>query len=348
MAAEILLSEYIGLVDLAQREHNEKLLPLINVLGQRLDIVADASWQECNDGTSFKGVRTSSEPTGQYRAYDEGITPEAGTATPYEEPVCMLDGIQKVDVKKIQHRSNPLAILAQYVGQYLAGMTKTFVGDIFDGDRSVDGKQINGINTRSDYNNTSSSYVYDNAGGNASVTTNKTSMYLIGFGNDTKVSFIYPQNDAPGAFNLENPTVAGLGVRIRDLGEILTRAGNLESDGDFLAFVTWLEAHFGLCIHDARYIRRVVNISVTDIDGIDDFSFDENYMIDAMNDIPDLENAFWYAPRILRAQIRKRVNEKGNLFHTVKDPFGKWMTMIDETPIRMVEQIAVNGDKISD
>lgn len=345
MAAEILLSEYIGLVDLAQREHNEKLLPLVHVLGQRLDIVADASWQECNDGTSHKGVRDSTEAVGQYRAYDEGITPEAGTATPYEEPVCMLDGIQKVDVKKIQHRSNPLAVLAQYVGQYLSGMAKTFVGDIFDGDRSVDGKRINGINTRSDYDNTTSSYVYDNAGGNASVTLNKTSMYLIGFGNDTKVSFIYPRNDAPGAFSLENPSVAGLGIRVRDLGEILTSAPI--GTGELLAFVSWLEAHFGLCIHDARYLRRVVNISVTNIDGVDDFSFDENYMIDAMNDMPDLENAFWYAPRILRAQIRKRCNEKGNLFHTMQDPFGKWVTMIDEIPIRMVEQIAVDGAKIS-
>ncbi len=342
--AEINLTDYIGLVDLAHREHNERLLPLINVLGQRLDIVADASWQECNDGTSFKGQRASTEPTGSYRAYDEGISPEAGTSTPYEEPTSMLDGIQKVDVKKIQHRSNPLAVLAQYVGQYLAGMAKTFVGDIFDGDRVTDGKQINGINNRSDYNTLSSSYVYDNAGGNASVTANKTSMYLIGFGNDTKVSMIYPQNDAPGAFSLENPDVSGLGIRIKDLGEILTQDTN---NLDFLAFVTYLEAHFGLAIHDPRYLRRVVNISTTNIDGVDDFSFDENYMIDAMNDMIDLENAFWYVPRILRAQIRKRVNEKGNLFHTIQNPFGKWITMIDETPIRMVEQISTTGAVIT-
>lgn len=336
--AELDLTDYISLVDLAQREHNEQLLPLINVLGQRLDIVADASWQECNDGTTMKGSRASTEPTGTYRAYDQGILPEAGTATPYEEPVSMLDGIQKVDSKKIQHRSNPLAVLAQYVGQYLAGMTKTFVGAIFDGDRSVDGLQINGINTRSDYNTLSSEFVYDNAGGNASVTANKTSMYLIGFG-EMKVTFIYPRNDAPGAFNLENPTVSGLGIRIKDLGELLTNAPT--GTGELLAFVTWLEAHFGLCIHDLRYIRRVCNISTTNIDGVDDFSFDENYMIDAMNDIPDTENAFWYVPRILRAQIRKRVNEKGNVFHNIQDPFGKWIPAVDGIPIRMVEQISI-------
>jgi len=341
---EIKLTEYIGLVDLAQREHNEKLLPLINMLGQRLDIIADASWQECNDGTSHKGNRASTEPTGQYRAYDEGVSPEAGSSTPYEEPTCMLDGIQKTDVKKIQHRSNPLAVLAQYVGQYLAGMAKTFVGDIFNGDRSVDGKQINGLETRSDYNTLSSEYVYDNSGGNASATENKTSMWLLGFGNDTKVSFIYPQNDAPGAFSLENPNVAGLGIRVKDLGEILTQDADSK---DFLAFVTYLEAHFGLCIHDARYIRRVANISTTNIDGVDDFSFDENYMIDAMSDIPDLENAFWYVPRILRAQIRKRAKDRGNVFHTEKDPFGKWHNMIDETPIRLVEQISITGPEIT-
>ena len=342
--AEIDLTSFISLIDLAHREHKDKLLPLINLLGQRLDIIADASWQECNDGTSHKGNLASTEPTGTYRAYDEGIGAEAGTSTPYEEPTAMLDGIQKVDVKKIQHRANPLAVLAQYVGQYLAGMSKTFVNAIFEGDRLTDGKRINGINSRANYNTLSSEFVYDNSGGNASVTANKTSMYLIGWGNDLKVSMIYPNNDAPGAFNLENPSVSGLGIRIKDLGEILTQDSN---SLDFLAFVTYLEAHFGLAIHDERYVRRVANISTTNIDGVDDFSFDENYMIDAMNDIPDLENAFWYVPRIIRGQIRKRVNEKGNVFHRMEDPFGKNVEAIDGVPIRMVEQISIVGAKIT-
>ena len=110
--AELSVTSYISAVDLANKENNGNLLPLINMLGQQLEIIGDASWEECNDGTSHKGQRGSTEPTGTFRAYDEGIAAEAGSSTPYEEPTCMLDGIQKTDVKKIQHKSNPLQILA--------------------------------------------------------------------------------------------------------------------------------------------------------------------------------------------------------------------------------------------
>lgn len=333
---ELSLTTYTTIMELANREHNGKMLPLINVLSQRLDIFKFASWMECNDGSSQKDNRAATEPTGTERAYDEGIPQESPTTEPYEEPTCMLDGVHEMDVAKLRHRKNPGMVRMQMVGQYMTGMSKTFVNRVFYGDRSTNGKQINGIATRSDYNTLSSPYVLDNANGNASATQNKTSIYVIGFG-DEKVSFIHPQNDAPDmSTKIDSPTSTVAGIRTKDYGELMST----DSNGLKHPIVQmWLESHFGLSIHDPRYIIRIANISMTNIDGQDDFGFDENYIIDALNAMPDVENAVICVNRGVRGQIRKRTNEKGNLFHTMKDPFGKNITAIDNVPIALVEQI---------
>lgn len=335
--SEINLTEFVTIMELAMQEHNKQLLPYINVLGKRMDMFADASWQECNDGSNHKGVRASTEPTGSLRAYDEGISTEAATSTPYSEPTEMLDGLNKIDAAKLRHRTDPVGQRARQDAAYMAGMLKTFMTHVFYGDRSVDGKRINGITVRSDYNTLSSEFVYDNADGNASVTANKTSIFLIGWGTE-KFSFTFPQNDAPGAFNLENPSVSGLGIRLKPMKADITQDSD-DSTKEYLAFRTWLEAHFGIVIHDPRYLRRIGNISTTNIDGVDDFSFDEEVMIDAVTDIPDRDNAVFYTSRIVFGQMWKRTAEKGNVFHLATDPFGKEQLMFATIPIHMNEQI---------
>lgn len=334
--AELDLTTYTTIMELNNREHKGKVLPLINVLAKKLDIIKYASWMECNDGTSHKDNRAATEPTGTERAYDEGIPQESPTSEPYEEPTCMLDGYMKVDARKMLHRKNPGILRMQMVGQYMAGMSKTFINRVFYGDRSTDGKRINGISTRTDYNTLSSPYVIDNAGGNASVTQNKTSIYVIGFG-DEKVSFIYPDNDAPNPNSkMDDPTSSIAGIKIKDFGERIVYDGN---NKPYPGLETWLELHFGLAIHHPGYIIRIANISCTNIDGIDDFGFDEHSIIDALNLMPDTDNAVICVPRVVRAQMRKRTSDKPNLWNTFTDPFGKNVAAIDNVPIALVEEI---------
>jgi hypothetical protein len=55
--------------------------------------------------------------------------------------------------------------------------------------------------------------------------------------------------------------------------------------------------------------------------------------------MPDTEHAVICVPRAIRAQIRIRAKDKTNVWHTVKDPFGKDVPAIDNIPIALVEQI---------
>lgn len=335
--ADLDLSSYISVFDIVNNESNKGMLPLINVLGQRLPFFADASWQECNEATQYRGVRVSSEPSGTYTGYDEGSDPEAGSTDPFIEPTCMLSGNSPTDPRKFRHRKNGMALRARYDAMFMSGMAKTMMDAWLYGDRSVDGKRINGILTRSDYNTLSSDYVHDNSDGSASATANKTSILIIGWGNDFKVSFLYPQDDAPGAFQLQNPTVSGVGIRMRDTG------GHWWDDASskkYWAEVTAFEANFGLAIHDPRYIQRVCNISTTNVDGDDDISFDENFLIDAVNNMQDTDNAVIYVNRTVRGQMWKRGNDKANVnFRNDKDRFGKIVPWFNDIPIHLNERI---------
>lgn len=339
-----LISGYSTLMVLSEHEHFKELLPFINVLAKRLDILKVINWHECNDGSHHKGVRESTRPTGTWRSFGQGIDPESATGTPYSEPTGQLAGISKIDVSQLRQKRHGGAIRARLIGQYMAGMLSTFVSDIFYGDRSVDGIRPWGITNRSRFNTLSSDYVYDNTDGKASATQNKTSMYLMGFG-DEKISCIYPTKDAPMQnTTIPDPDVSGLGVRYKDYGDIITQ----DADGkDFPAFVGWLEMHFGFDPADYRYLRRVANISMTNVDGVDDFSINENFLIRAMNDMPDMDNAYWFANRQMRADLRIRVNEKGNLFHTMDAPFGKNVMAIDGIPILLVEDIISTEETVS-
>ena len=52
--------------------------------------------------------------------------------------------------------------------------------------------------------------------------------------------------------------------------------------------------------------------------------------------MPDLENAFIFTNTTLSTQIWQRINEKGNLFHTVDLPFGKNIPAFNGVPIMRI------------
>ena len=327
------LASYVTMLEMLKHDGMDgRLLPLINSLAQRIDILKVAHVMEANDGTGHEGVREFSHPTGSWRAYNEGIAAEASFSEPYREPCAMLDGKWHADLALLMHSKNPGEKRLRMIGQYIAGMMKTFATAVLYGERSADGKRINGITARAAYNTLSSARVHDNAAGDASVTANKTSIYLMGFGEE-KCSIIYPNNDAPGQIDgsYPDPNVQGMGVKVVALPDgYVTDIGGTN---EFLAARNYLMLHFGFVVNDERYLQRQCNISTSNIDGVDDFSFDENVMIDMLTAMPDLDNAAMFCNKTISAQLRKRVNEKGNIFHTIDTPFGKNVLAVDNVPI---------------
>lgn len=326
-----------------RKDPDGKMAQLVDAISEENRILEDITWIECNNGTYHEDTRTVSEPAGSERAYDEGVTKEAGRTEKVTEPTCMLAGISEVDCAKLDHHSGDDgagALRMQEDGFFLKGMTKTLVSRLFDGDRSSDARRINGINTRSDYNTlqTTETRVFDNASGNCADASTFSSIYFIQWGNK-KVNCIYPKNHPNGGGELP--------IKMEDFGkQIITQSEDTGNTKKYPAWQTWFSCDFGLFIHDIRCIKRICNIatSTSDIDGINYFGFDEEKMIDAYNQLEyGGVGTVIYCNRTLLAQMQKRANEKGNAYFTMdtegEGPFAKPVTRFMGIPIKRVDQI---------
>ncbi len=333
------LGTNLTLAELVRREDPDGgLADIVDVISQTNAIVMDATWIRCNDGSSHQHTRVVTEPTGAERMFGQGVQREAGVTEVVNEPTTIMSGFSEPDSSMLRQQPEGWeAARTKEDAFFINGLTKTFASRIFDGNRTTNPLQIQGINNRSDYNALSSAYVFDNAGGNASATANKTSIYFIQFG-EKMVNWIYPRNMAPEM--TENSPIT-----MRDFGEQLVLDPlNTSNTAKYPAFQSWFELLWGIDIADPRMIKRVVNISTSNIDGVDDFSFDEEVMIDAFN---ELENggmgAVIYCNRTIKAQMMKRANEKGNAVFTAdtegEGPFARPVVRFWGIPVREVAQI---------
>jgi hypothetical protein len=151
------------------------------------------------------------------------------------------------------------------------------------------------------------------------------------------VNLVYPRNDPQGG--------TMYGIKMEDFGKQIITV----SSKKYPAWQTWFECHFGLFIHDPRCIKRIVNISTTNIDGVDDFSFDEDYLIDAVTDLEyEGEGAVIYVNKTVMAQMWKRANAKTNVNYTIDaGPFGKPIVRFNGIPIKRVDQIGSTQATVS-
>lgn len=333
------LGQSLTLAELVRREDPDgSLADIVDIISETNAITMDATWMQCNDGTSHQSTRVVTEPTGAERMFGQGVTREAGVTEVINSPTTLLSGFSEPDAKML--RTSPegwRAARAKEDAFFFNGMTKTFVSRIFDGDRTTNPLQILGINNRSDYNALSSDFVFDNAGGNASATANKTSIYFIQWG-FKKVNLIFPRG-------LPNSDTMGTPITHQDFGErMVLDPLNTSNTAKYPAMQSWFEIAWGMDIADPRMIKRIVNISTSNIDGVDDFSFDEELMIDAFNELEDGGlGAVIYCNRTVKAQMMKRANEKGNATFTQdtegEGPFARPVLRFWGIPVREVAQI---------
>lgn len=339
------LGAYLTISEILRREDPDgRLAEIVDVLSQENHILDYITWIQCNNGTYHEDTRAVSEPSGAERSYDEGIAAEAGATQKVTEPTCMLNGLSEVDVKKARNApEGESAFRLQEDAFFLKGMTKTLVSRLFDGSRATDSRRINGINNRSDYNTLSSSYVFDNADGNASATANKTSVYFIQFGGK-KVNLLYPRGGS--AAEGESP------IKLEDYGKSIIDQSGTSQTKKYPAYQTWFDLDFGFFVHDPRCIKRVVNISTSNIDGVDDFAWHEDPMIDAYHQLEyGGEGCVILCNRTVLAQAHKRANEKGNAFFTVQTegdgPFAHPVVRFEGIPMMRTDQIGNDGAEIT-
>jgi hypothetical protein len=334
--ATLALGSSVSLAELNRRENPDgTVADLIDAIStDNTGFFADALWIGCNNGTFHEGTRVASKPTGAVRNFNEGYPIEAGVTEKVIEPTEKLGTWSQIDVGLVEEAPNPAQFRMTEEALFLSGIMETHISHFFDSNRGTSPKQINGINNRADYNTLSSAQVYDNADGAASATANKTSLYVIQWG-DKMVNMIFPRSGKTGSGNFP--------VKRTSL-PMQAVADPLDSTKQLKVYNTEFEINFGIFIHDVRMVFRLANISTSNIDGSDDFSFNEKWLIQIFNQLRNGgKGAAIYVNRTLASQFMERANDKGNANWNATmegdGPFARPVTRFWGIPVRVIDAI---------
>lgn len=301
----------LTLLDWARRvDPNGKIATVAEVLNKYNEILDDMVWKEGNLPTGHKTTLRGSVPAGTWRLLNVGIQPQKSTTKQITETCGMLENYSEVDKDLAMLNGNTDDFRFSEDLAVIEGMNQSLATAIIYGDTSVNPEQFVGLMPR--YYGLSTAVTSANVIGALGTTAaNNTSIYLIGWSDDT-VHGIFP-----------NGSKAGL--QVQDLGEQTIYDTAL---GRYQALRTHFQFKAGICVRDWRYVVRICNIDITNLetstDATDTSANILKYMSMALDKLPPNGNVkpVFYMNQRVRAMLRAKLISKTNVYLTLENMMG--------------------------
>jgi hypothetical protein len=329
----VLATTALTLVDVAKRhDPNGQIADIAELLAQTNEMLADMTWKEGNLTTGELTTIRTALPTVYWRLINAGVLPSKSRTAQITEQTGMLEAYSQVDKALADLGGNPGALRLSEARAFLEAMNQEMQSTVIYGTASAPEEFI-GLAVR--YSDTTAGNG-DNiikAGGTGS--TDNTSAWLVAWSPET-VTGIYPKGSSAGLSH-------------EDLGiETVENAGGVTG-----ALMRAYRDHWvwkaGIAVKDYRYVVRIANIDVSNLESVSDAADLMTLMGDAEERLPNsLGRKAWYlnrrVKRFLRRQVRSDVMEGGGL--TYDNVAGKPTMMFGDTPIRTVDAILSTEDVV--
>jgi hypothetical protein len=246
MATLPLVSGHNTLIDIAKSfDPDGKVAVLAELLNQSNEIVYDMNFIEGNLPTGHKSVVRTSLPSVALREFYKGVpVSKSGRAT-VEDVAAMQEGRNEIDKDLADLNGNSAAFRMSEALGFVESMNETFAQQIFYGNTATNKDGILGLTPRYSSLTATSGANVINAGGTGNT---NTSVWLVGWGENTCTGF-YPKGSKAGLVQ-------------EDLGVIDAFDSN---QNRFRAYAELWQWKYGLCVKDWRYVVRIANISVSDL-----------------------------------------------------------------------------------
>lgn len=236
-----------------RRDPDGSMSTVINILSQSNDILDDGVFREANGPTSHRCTVATGLPDVYWRQVNQGIYPSHGTTAQIDEGIGMLESRSEVDIALARLESDERALRLSEARMRLEAMNQELATTMFYGNTAANPERFMGIAPRYSSLAAGNAQNIFNAGGTS---TDNTSIYLIGWGDET-CHFIFPKGSAAG-------------IEQRDLGEqtvdVYSAAdGTGTYTGKMQALVDWYCIKMGMVLKDWRYAARICNIDVSDL-----------------------------------------------------------------------------------
>lgn len=235
-----------GLIDVYKlQDGSGNFVPVIEMLTEMNPILQDAIAVECNKGTSHLHTVRAGLPDVSWGKLYQGIPNSKGSTTQVEDTTGFVEGLSTVDQRLLKLSGNKGAVRMSEATSYLEAMNQEVANKIFYGNSASDPEQFMGLAPRfNDLGASNGNQIID-AGGTGS---DNASIWFVGWG-DNQCQLLYPKG-----------TMAG--VEREDMGPQRVTDGSGNAYYVEEEKFTW---HVGLSVKDWRYVARVANIDVSDM-----------------------------------------------------------------------------------
>ncbi|MCE0931637.1 MULTISPECIES: major capsid protein [Pseudomonas] len=240
----ILTSTMPTLIDKFSREDStKKIMKIVELMAKQNDILMDAEYMECNDGSKHKTTMRSGIPEPTWRMFNQGVQPSKSTTVPVLDTTGMMEDYGLVDKALADLSGNADAFRASENLGKLQGFNNKAARYMFYGNSQTEPQAFLGLSPRYNSLAAESGRNIVDAGGTGST---NTSIWFVTWGELT-THLLYPKGSVAG-------------FQHRNLGEDTVKD---DVGGEFQAYRDHFKWDIGMSVRDWRANARVANIDVS-------------------------------------------------------------------------------------
>lgn len=341
-----LASAWPTLLDVSKRlDPDGKIAAVAEVLNQYNEILDDIPWLEGNLPTGHKTTIRRSIPTPTWRLLNQGVIPVKSSSGQITETCGMMENYSEVDKALADLNGNTAEWRFSEDKPIIEGMNQELAKTLIYGDTSVNPEKFVGLApryyTKTVATSAAGANVLDAGGGNGG---DNTSIWLVGWSQET-VHGIFPKGSKAG-------------LSVRDLGEQTIYDSQTPVAGRYQALRTHYKWDCGLVVRDWRYVVRIANIDISDLETAGDSSDSSanlfkfmSMALDKLYNISMVKPVFYMNNRV-RSMLRVKLISKSNLWLSQSDlqsPTGipRPTLSFQGYPCRRIDQILNTESQIS-
>lgn len=312
------------LIDVASRlDPSMNIDKIVELLAATNPVLNDMTFMEGNLPTGHKTTVRTGLPGVTWRKLYGGVQPSKSRTAQVTDSCGMLEAYAEVDKALADLNGNAAAFRLSEDKAFIEAMSQEMASTLFYGNETTEPEAFTGFAPRF---NSLSAQNGDNIVNASGSSTDNTSIWLIVWGPNT-CHGIYPKGSTGG-------------VQMRDLGEVTVE--NVDgASGRAQMYRSHYRWDCGLTVRDWRYIVRIANIDVSDLNTIANTKNLVQWMIQAAERIPSFGagRAAFYCNRTIREKLRLGILEKVASNLTFETVAGKRVMTFDEIPVMRTDAL---------
>ena len=325
----------LTLGDVAKRlDPKGKVDKIVELLNEPHEVLEDATFMECNDGTNHKTTVRTGIPSGTWRKLYGGIASTKSSTKQVVDSCGMLEQLPLIDCDVVDKSGDPSGTMLSESKPHLEGMRQDVESTLFYGDTDVYTERFMGLAprydayTRATPDDDYSDYNVFNGGGSGS---DNTSVWLVTWG-DMTAHMLYPNGSKAGL------SQGGTTKQLVDADD---------SSGKYWAYATHFKWDVGFSVKDWRGCGRICNIDVSNLESESSAADLIKLMIKLSERVEGNGRRVWYMHPRVRTMLRIQMLGKTNVNLTFDTVEGRKVMTFDDVPIRASKKILLTESAVS-